>query len=170
MSVPAWPTAFMYWRRRLTRLEIAIYAAVCAILIALFADRALGYMELAEKAAMHTTLSVLASGINAHLAAEMLRGPAPAAAAWSGRNPVEVAGTTLPSFVGDLGLRELASLERPAWTFDAQHGELVYLPRLHRALTTPDPAGALRFRLVPHASGLGYRLVSTSRYKWDPIE
>ncbi len=119
MSVPAWPTAFMYGRRRLTRLESAIYAAVGAILIAFFADRALGYMELAEKAAMQTTLNVLASGINARVAAEMLRGPAPAAAAWSGRNPFELAGTTLPSFVGDLDPRELASLERPAWTFDS---------------------------------------------------
>jgi hypothetical protein len=160
----------MYGRRRLTRLESAIYAAVGAILITFFADRALGYMELAEKAAMHTTLNVLASGINARLAAEMLQGPAPTPAAWSGRNPFELAGTAAPSFVGDLGLRELASLERPAWTFDAQHGELVYLPRLHRALTTADPAGALRFRLVPHAGGLGYRLVSTSGYNWDPME
>ena len=170
MSVPAWPVAFMYGRRPLTRLEIAIYAAGCAILIAVFADRALGYMELAEKAAMQTTLNVLVSGINARVAAEMLRGPAPAAAAWSGRNPVELAGTAPPSFVGDLGRRELASLERPAWAFDGQRGELVYLPRLHRTLTTTDPAGALRFRLVPHVSGLGYRLVSTSRYDWDPID
>ena len=59
--------------------------------------------------------------------------------------------------VGDLGLRELASLERPAWAFDRQRGELVYLPRLHRTLTTTDPAGALRFRLAPQVSGLGYR-------------
>jgi hypothetical protein len=170
MRVPAWPTAYMYGRRRLTRLESAIYAAVAAILVAFFADRALIYMELAEKSAMDTTISALALGINARVALDMLRGPAPVRPAWSGRNPFELAGTAPASFVGDLGMRELASLERPAWIFDEQRGELLYLPRLHRTLTTADPAGALRFRLVPHAHGLGYQLVSTSRYNWDPIE
>jgi hypothetical protein len=69
--------------------------------------------------------------------------------------------------VGELGARGLSSLERPSWAFDAQRGEVVYLPRIRRGLRTEDPAGALRFRLVPHPSGLGYSLVSTSRYEWQ---
>lgn len=170
MRVAAFPTAFMFGRRPLTRLESALYAGVVAALIAVFADRALAYMELAEKAAMHATLGALDSSINARLAAEMLRGHAPAVAAWAGRNPFELAGTTPPSFVADPGTREILLLERPVWAFDAKTGEAVYLPRLYRALTTVDHSSALRFRLVARAGGLGYRLVSTSSYTWEPIE
>ena len=64
----------------------------------------------------------------------------------------------------------LGTLERPAWVFDTQRGEVVYLPRIRRALRTEDPAGAVRFRLMPHPSGLGYSLVATSRYVWDVLQ
>jgi len=166
MKIAAFPTAFRYGNRRLTRLEIGIYAIGGVIVFALFADRALDYMEWAERTAMYTTLTVLASSVNARVAADMLRGSAKPAGSFAGGNPFELAGTRPPSFVGELGSRGLSSLDRPAWVFDAPRGEVVYLPRIRRALRTQDPAGALRFRLVPHPSGLGYSLVSTSRYDW----
>ena len=169
MRTAAFATAFTYAGRRLTRLEIGIYSAVGAILFAVFADRALDYMEWAERTAMYTTLSVVASSVNARVAADMLQGSGSAAGRHSGRNPFALAGTTPPFFLGDLGSRELGSLERPAWVFDGQRGEVVYLPRIRRALRTEDPAGALRFRLVPHPSGLGYSLVPTSRYEWQVL-
>jgi hypothetical protein len=124
-------------------------------------------MEWAERTAMYTTLTVVASSVNARVAADMLRGSAKPAGSFAGTNPFELAGTRPPSFVGDLGTRALSSLGRPSWAFDAQRGEVVYLPRIRRGLRTEDPAGALRFRLVPHPSGLGYSLVSTSRYEWQ---
>jgi hypothetical protein len=124
-------------------------------------------MEWAERTAMYTTLTVVASSVNARVAADMLRGSAKPAGSSAGGNPFELGGTTPPFFMGDLGSRDLRSFERPAWAFDAQRGEVVYLPRIRRALRTQDPAGALRFRLVPHPSGLGYSLVSTSRYEWE---
>jgi hypothetical protein len=169
MNVAPSPTSFMFWRRRLTRLESAIYVCIVAGLIAVFADRALAYMELAEKLAMDATLITLRSGINARVAAEMLRGLAPVAAAWAGRNPFELAGATPPSFAAEAGADDLSSLERPAWTFDARRGEAVYLPRLRRTLVTADGTDALRFRLVGQLGSLGYQLVSTSGYEWEPF-
>jgi hypothetical protein len=169
MNVAPSPTSFMYWRRRLTRLESALYVCIVGVLVAVFADRALAYMELAEKLAMDTTLITLRAGINARVAAEMLRGRAPAAAAWTGRNPFELAGATPPSFAAESGADDFTSLERPAWTFDARRGEAVYLPRLRRTLVTADGSDALRFRLVGQPASLGYQLVSTSDYAWKPF-
>ena len=161
----------MYERRRLTRLEIGIYAVGCAFLLAIFANALLDYMELAENTAVHITLQSVTSAIDMRLAADLIRGRPIARGSWSGRNPFEIAGgSSPPSFSGELGDRSLAALERPAWTFDARSGELIYLPRLRRGLSTNDPDGVLRFRLLPRPGGPGYMLVSTSHYEWRPLQ
>lgn len=160
-------TTYMYGRRRLTALEAALYGAIGALLLAWFADRLLAHMELAEKTVVHTTLSSLASAVNARVALEMIDGHAPPAGRWASRNPFEIAGTT--SAARPLGTRRVPDVERASWVFDADRGELVYVPRLYRGLRTQDPDGALRFRLIPQPSGLGYRLVSTSGYEWEPL-
>jgi hypothetical protein len=166
VRVPAFPTTYMYGRRPLTRLEGALYGIVGAILLALFAERLLSYMELAEKAAMQATVSNLTFAINARVALEMVSGHAPPPGRWSGRNPFEIAGPS-SGMARPLGSQTIADLERPSWTYDGERGEVIYLPRLYRGLQTQDPDGALRFRLLAHTAGFGYRLVSTSGYEWD---
>jgi hypothetical protein len=158
----------MYGRRRLTRLEGALYGIIGAVLLALFADRLLVYMELAEKTAVHATLSNLTSAINARVALDMMQGHAPPRGRWAGRNPFELAGT-VSGVARPLGSRPVDSLERATWSYDTERGELIYRPCLSRGSRTQDPDGALRFRLVPQPGGLGYRLVSTSGYEWDAI-
>lgn len=158
----------MYGRRPLTRLEGALYGIVGAILLAVFAERLLAYMELAEKTAMQATVSNLTSAINARVALEMVHGRAPPPGRWSGRNPFEIAGATA-GIARPLGSQAVADLDRPSWTYDAERGEVIYRPRLYRGLLTQDPDGALRFRLTPHPAGVGYRLVSTSSYEWDAL-
>ena len=154
----------MYGRRPLTRLEGALYGIVGAILLAVFAERLLAYMELAEKTAMEATVSNLTSAINVRVALEMVHGHAPPAGRWAGRNPFQIAGAS--GVARPLGSQAVADLDRPSWTYDAERGEIIYLPRLYRGLHTQDPHGALRFRLVAQPAGLGYRLVSTSGYEW----
>lgn len=167
MSTP-FPTAAMYGRRPLTRLEAALYSIAGAILLALFAERLLAYMEVAEKVAMEATVNTLTAAINARVALEMIQGAPPPRGRWSGRNPFEIAGPA-SGIARPLGTQNVASLDRPSWTYDAQRGELIYLPRLYRGLRSQDPDGALRFRLVSHPTGLGYKLVSTFGYEWEAL-
>jgi len=98
-----------------------------------------------------------------------VNGHAPPPGRWSGRNPFELAGPT-SGVARPLGSQTIADLERPSWTYDGERGEIIYLPRLYRGLRTPDPDGALRFRLVPQPAGLGYRLLSASGYEWDSFQ
>lgn len=167
MSTP-FPTAAMYGRRPLTRLEATLYSIIGAILLALFAERLLAYMEVAEKVAMETTVSTLTTTINARVALEMIEGSAPPRGRWSGRNPFELAGPA-SGVARPLGSQAVASLDRPSWTYDTTRGELIYLPRLYRGLRTQDPDGALRFRLVSQSGGVGYKLVSTFSYEWEAL-
>ena len=160
----------MYGRRRLTRLEIGIYAAGSAVLLTIFINVLLDYMELAEKTALQITLQSIGSALDNRVAADLLRGQPIARGGWSGGNPFDITGAAPPAFCGELGERPLASLERPCWLFDAGRGEVIYLPRLSRRLVTTDPDGALRFRLALRSvAGPGYTLVSTSSYEWDAV-
>ena len=167
MSTPL-PTAYMYGRRPLTRLEATLYSILGALFLAIFAERLLAYMELAEKVAMEATVNTLTTAINARVALEMIHGAAPPRGRWTGRNPFEIAGANSGT-ARPLGMQAVASLDRPSWTYDVERGEVIYLPRLYRGLRTQDADGALRFRLIPHTAGLGYKLVSTSGYEWEGL-
>lgn len=168
MSTP-FLASYMYGRRPLTRLEATVYSIIAAILLAFFADRLLAYMELAEKTAMQATLSTLTTAVNARVALEMLDGYPPPPGRWAGRNPFEIAGAA-SGVARPLGSQAVTDLDRPSWTYDAERGEIIYLPRLYRGLQTQDPYGALRFRLAAQPFGLGYRLVSTAGYEWDALQ
>ena len=90
----------MYWRRRLTRLEAAIYAALAAILLAAVADRLLYVMELAERTAMETTIIRVNAALNTRLAYELILGKQPDVNAWLQRNPFELADAWPSNFLG----------------------------------------------------------------------
>jgi hypothetical protein len=156
----------MYWRRRLTRLEIALYAVALAIAATIFLERLLHYMELAERAAMEVTVSHLNSAISIQLAYRYLAGQPIDVAAALKHNPFELASMSPDNFHGEFDHPYLASLERGYWLFDRSRGELIYLPKLRRGLRTSDPDGALRFRLAQRA-GTTYMLVLASQYDWN---
>jgi hypothetical protein len=156
----------LYWRRRLTRLEIALYATVLAIAATIFLERLLHYMELAERVAMEVTVSRLNSAISIHLAYRYLAGRPIEAAAALKHNPFELASMSPANFHGELDHPALANLERGYWLFDRGAGELVYLPRMRRGLRTNDPDDALRFRLTQRG-GSTYVVVLTSQYTWE---
>lgn len=157
----------MYGRRPLTRLESALYAAVCAVLVAVFFKFALDYMELAERAAMQATLNGVTSAINLRYARSVMLGQAADPEDFLRRNPFKAAETTPRSFAGELISPEIGSLERPAWFYDVISREVVYLPNHRRSLQTVDPDAALRFRLAPHRAGFGFMLVPASPYTWE---
>lgn len=154
----------IFWRRKLTRVELALYAGIVGVAIGVFSERLLYYMELAERTSMMVTVSQVNSAIHLGRAVAMLRGQSPASPA--GGDPFELAGITPRNFMGAVDRPSLALLERGVWIFDRSAGEAIYLPRLHRQLMTDDPHQAIRFRLMPPSSGAVPVLVPTSKFTW----
>lgn len=165
MSAPLLPTPWMYGRRRLTRVEIAAYAGLIAAALVVFTKFVLDYMEMAERTAMEMTVSNVTSALNIYYATQVMTGAQPASGDWTRRNPFELAHTFPAGYLGELGPRNPAMAQRPAWFFDAANAELLYLPRLHDHLSSAVE-GELRFRLERRGSGFGFALVPTSPYEW----
>jgi hypothetical protein len=155
----------MYGRRRLTRVEMAVYAFIVAALIAVFASYILDFMEMAEKASMESTIANVTSAINVRYALLVMSSRQADSAQWLRGNPFELAGVKPPNYRGVLGAAVTGETGRPAWLFDASTAEIVYLPRLYRHLDGGE-VHQLRFRMEPAASGFGYQLVPTTAYRW----
>lgn len=156
----------IYWRRRLTRLEVALYAAVAAALVTVFLERALLTMEVAERTAMEMTVNNVNSALNVQIAVAMLQGHPVDRRQILQRNPFEVARMNVPNAHPDITLTDdLSGLERGYWVFDRSRKELIYLPQLHRGLHTNDPQAAIRFHLEA-GQGLSFVLAPIDRYRW----
>jgi len=153
----------VYWRRRLTRLEAAISAALVAVFLAVFLERTLYYLELAERTVMVLTVNNVNSALNVRRAYGALKGQATDD---SLRNPFGLARMSPANFLGEVDSPNLAALERGQWVFDRTRGELIYLPRLRRGLETADPDGAIRYRLELRGGEVSM-LVPTSKYAWN---
>jgi hypothetical protein len=156
----------VYWRRRLSRLELAIYASVIAVILAVFLERLLYYMEVAERTVMEATVSNVNSALDVrwlygNLGSETVQKGTIAAA-----NPFELAGMSPGNFAGEVNSPILADFRRGQWVFDRSQRELIYVPQLRRGLDTADPDGALHFRLEDRGNA-HFRLVSTSKYLWN---
>jgi hypothetical protein len=156
----------VYWRRPLSRLELALYCSIIAILIAVFLDRGLYYMELAERTAVNLTVRNVASAINVRIAHGLLRGESTPASRLIQRNPFELAGATPPNYAGTSGLDE-GAVEAGTWAYDPQRGVLLYRPRVSRGLRVEDGGSLLRFRLEPADTGPGVLLVPAIPYTWQ---
>ncbi len=156
----------MYGGRRLTRVEMAVYAFIVAMVIAVFSSYVLDYMEMAEKAAMETTLANVTSAINVRYALLVMSDRRTDSGTWLRANPFELASVFPPNYRGVFGATPVGEVGRPAWLFDVTSAELVYFPRLYSHLENGD-VDQLRFRLQRNPSGFGFLLVPTSRYTWD---
>jgi hypothetical protein len=156
----------IYWRRPLTPLEIGLYAALVGVLLAIFLDRLLVYMELAERIAMEVTVINVNSALNVQLASAMLQGQWIDPRKALQRNPFELARMRVPNVHPDIAnIASAADLERGYWVFDRSGRELIYLPQLHRGLQTEGPETFVRFRLVGGAN-TAFVLVPATKYSW----
>lgn len=150
----------MYWRRTLTRLELALYASVISVVVLAFLERSLYYMELAERVAMELTVTNVNSSLAVRSAYEMLGGRGMPVEP----NPFEALVRPPANYLGVFAAPDLGAAERGAWLYDSARQELVYLPRLHRGLSAPDAAQGIRFRL--EARQRKYKLVPTTDISW----
>jgi hypothetical protein len=135
------------------------------VLIAVFSSYVLSFMEMAEKAAMETTVTNVTAAINIRYAMLLMDGRASESAQWTSANPFELARAFPPNYRGIAGPNS-EPFDRPAWIFDPEHAELVYLPRLYSHLADGE-SDEVRFRLERHRSGFGFLLAPTSPYKWE---
>jgi hypothetical protein len=156
----------IYWRRKLTRLEAALSAAFFAVLIAVFLERTLSYMELAERTAMELTVQHVNAALLIRRAIELLEGGAVEPNKALERSPFELASVRIGNVHPDVASASaLAALERRYWVFDRGARQLIYLPQLHRGLHTDDAQPLVRFQIVPGNDA--YRLVPAAKYSWD---
>lgn len=157
----------VYWQRKLTRLEIGLFAGLAGALIAVFVEKALDLMELAERTAMEVTVQHVNSALRIRRATELLDGAALEPVKALQRNPFEFARVKVPNVHPDVAdAKALPELERRYWVFDRSDRELIYLAQHHRGLHGEGPQGLVRFRLVESAER-GYLLVPAAKYSWD---
>jgi len=156
----------IYWRRPLTRLEAALSALLVAIVIALFLERSLEFMELAERTAMELTVQHVNSALYIRRATDLLERQRPDARRVLQRNPFEFAGIKVPNLHPDVAqAQNVAGLERGYWVFERSSNQLLYLPQLHRRLETDGAPPVVRFHLVG-APENAYLLVPAVKYSW----
>jgi len=157
-----------YGRRRLTRLEAVLFAAVVGVFIAVLLDRLYDYFELAERASVEVTLASLQSGLNVRLAQDLMTGRARDLGRWRRKNPFTITRTTPVNYLGEIAQPRLDEVDPPAWLFDPGAAELVYVPRHARSLRTADGSGVLRFRLVPRQAqgAIGVGIAAAQPYEW----
>jgi len=165
VKTPLFPLPWMYGRRQLSRVEVAVYAVAIGTLCTVFISYLTDYMEMAEKVAMETTVRNVTAAINLRYAMQVMTGDRRRTEQWTRENPFEVAQTFPPNYHGLLG-SPAAAAERPAWLFDAPRAELVYLPRLYKHLEE-GAVDELRFRLERNPSGHGFVLAPTTVYSWQ---
>ena len=161
------PRLQIHWRRRLSRLELALYAVLVAVMIAAFLERVLTCMELAERTAMETTVNNLNSALVARRALQMLQGRPSEGARPLAADPFDLAQMRVANRHADVAANApLDGLERGHWVFQRSRNELIYLPQLHRRLHTDEPQDVVRFHLVTTPNA-GYLLVPVSPYSWE---
>ncbi len=157
----------MYGRRKLTRVELIVYASLVGVLLLIFASQVAEYMELAEKAAMESTATNVTAALNLRYASLVMAGTTIDAERWTTANPFELANAFPPGYRGELAAWASMPRERPAWLFDSVRHEVLYLPRLHKHLQVGGaPAGEVRFGLRRGPSGFGFALTPSQAYEW----
>jgi len=157
----------IYSHRPATKLEASAYAAIVAILIAVFAYEVLYYMEAAERTSVDATVNRITAAATARLAYHvMTRGTAADISAWKQQSPFAVAGMSPDNFVGEIDSSRPDALEGGSWGYDRARSELIYRPRLRLRLSTADVQGLLRFRAVIATDPFAYRLLPAVPYEW----
>jgi len=91
VKTPLFPLPWMYGRRQLSRVEVAVYAVAIGTLCTVFISYLTDYMEMAEKVAMETTVRNVTAAINLRYAMQVMTGDRRRTEQWTRENPFEVA-------------------------------------------------------------------------------
>jgi general secretion pathway protein G len=167
-------------RAGFTLFELVLVIAVVAVLATFALDKLMGYQEMAEKAAMEHTVSVLHSALANRIAGRMAAGLGLEVEGIERENPMDWLARRPDNYFGALYDPVYRDVPKGTWHFDRKSQELVYRPRMTKFFT-PDAEGRewVRFRTVlrvtPEDKALaGQRELSeltirpVSPYRWEP--
>ena len=159
-----------------TLFELAVCLCIIAVLAAVLLHRFIFFKEMAEKAAMESTVRIIKTGLQIRLAELIITNRQAQATVLETDDPTRWLDARPANFGGDYG----ASPRRGTWYFDTLERQLVYVVNTGDRLNTDSPADAkqLRFRVrllkdrvhVPGAvveSVTGVTLLPLSQYRWQ---
>jgi len=109
--------------RGFTMLELAVVIVIYSVLITLLLNRLNHYQELAERAAMESTLALIKTGLQIRLAELIATNRQAEAGELEAEDPVQ----WLDAKPANYGGRYREPPERGAWYFDARERQLVYV-------------------------------------------
>ncbi len=134
-------------KRDLSRLELAVTAAVAAVVVGILLTKLSGLMVEVERAAFTVRLNNLRSALMMEIASRMTGEARDSIAQLDGQNPMAILGLDPADYLGALNEVDPASIQRGAWYFDVREGVLVYRVKNDKYFETDLP-GAKRARFA----------------------
>lgn len=134
--------------RGFSLLELVLVISLVAIFITVAIDRSLRYLELAEKAAMETTVGALRSALTLRMGALYAAGEGVALTKLNEENPFTWLSQRPDGYIGPQWDPKLADISPGSWYYDQSARQVVYRPQRTRYLVRPgreDPR--IRFRV-----------------------
>jgi general secretion pathway protein G len=173
---PSNPPAWQGGGKGFSLFELIVVIIVASVLATVLLNRLAYYQELAEKAAMESTLRTIKTGLQIRLAELIVTQKQAQAGQLEIEDPVRWLDDKPPNYRGAYR----APAEPGSWYFDASERQLVYLVRTgdRLILGTGEGAKQLRFRTkllkspVKVAGGTvegvaGVTLLPASPYRWQ---
>jgi prepilin-type N-terminal cleavage/methylation domain-containing protein len=116
-------------QRGFTLLELIVVITIIVLLMALFLDRALYYMEQAEKTAMEEVAGSIQSALTMQYGHVLTRGQPSDVAALARDNPVNWLQKKPLNYAGEFFDPAPQAVESGSWIFDLKSRDLVYVMR-----------------------------------------
>lgn len=156
----------------LTWLEFSVVASVLAVLAGSLLTALLYYEELAEATVVQLTIENMRSGLRYQIADRLVAGRTPEIGQLLRANPVSWLQRSPEGYVGIVPAYSVRSLPAGSWFYDADRGEIGYMPKLSFHLAAEHGERAiLRWRMQALRSSTpaeveGLALVSVTPYRW----
>lgn len=134
-------------QRGFTLFELAVVAAVFAILVALFLSRVSGYQRQAQQVAVAQTLGALRTGLRLQVLQLYLAGKRERIAALAAQNPFDWLADKPANYLGEFVQPELDKLPAGNWLYDKNEQKIIYL--LSEGNIFPSPrVDVLKFKVI----------------------
>ena len=145
----------MRWREKgITRLEVAVVAAIFAILIGTFLNTVRLQQEQAERLMVDLTIMGMRTALMTEQAERLIDGRHNETKDLLGANPIRFLKGPPVGYLGEFKEMDEGRLSGGNWYFDLAHGELVYRPKINSHFKRLDDAAKeeIRWKIQPRDS------------------
>lgn len=159
-----------------TLLELVAVISIIVVLMGLFLNRALLYMEQAEKTAMEQVTGSIQSALTMQYGQILTRGKSSDVAALARDNPMNWMQKKPRNYAGEFFDPAPESVEPGSWVFDLKSRDLVYVPdRTDRFKPGRDGKKWIRFHVVlsyetPRLPSLQNAAPELTGIMFEPVE